>query len=194
MNNILPIIIVISGPSAAGKSTLRSMLLMNHPELTYSISYTTRKPRPDEKDGIDYFFITEDEFKRRIEQNDFLEYAIVYGNFYGTSKSQVENLINSGNPVVLEVDVQGAEKIINIYPDCCSIFIAPPSLEILIERFCLRGTENPQERERRIKEAEKELSKKYIFKYVIINDKLEKAYESLEKVLVDYQQHYLKQN
>jgi len=193
MNKILPILIVISGPSAAGKSTLRSMLLQNHPELTYSISYTTRKPRPNEKDGVDYFFVSVEEFEKRISENDFLEYAIVYGNYYGTSKSQVEKVIENGKPIVLEVDVQGAENIIKKYPDCCSIFIAPPSLDVLIKRFCLRGTESQQEREKRINEARNELSKKEIFKYTIINDNLEESYKKLEEVINNYQKEYYKQ-
>lgn len=187
MSKIYPIMIVISGPSGAGKSTLRSMLLQNHPELTYSISYTTRKPRPNEKDGVDYFFISVDEFKKRIEENDFLEYAIVYGNYYGTSKSQVEAVIKSGKPIVLEVDVQGAENIIKQYPDCCSIFIKAPTIEILVDRFVSRGTESEEEKQRRIAEVKKELEKEKIFKYVLINDKLDIAYKNLEKIIYEYQ-------
>jgi len=192
MNKILPILIVISGPSAAGKSTLRSMLLQNHPELTYSISYTTRKPRPNEKDGVDYFFISTEEFKKKISEDDFLEYAIVYDNFYGTSKSQVEKVIKSGRPIILEVDVQGAENIIKKYPDCCSIFIAPPSLNALVDRFSSRGTENEQEIEKRINEAKKELLKQKIFKYVIVNDNLEESYKNLENIIYSYQKGYHK--
>jgi guanylate kinase len=192
MNKILPILIVISGPSAAGKSTLRSMLLQNHPELTYSISYTTRKPRPNEKDGVDYFFISTEEFKKKISEDDYLEYAIVYDNFYGTSKSQVEKVIKSGRPIILEVDVQGAENIIKKYPDCCSIFIAPPSLNALVERFSSRGTENEQEIEKRINEAKKELLKQKIFKYVIVNDNLEESYKNLENIIYSYQKEYHK--
>ena len=191
MNEILPILIVISGPSAVGKSTLRSKLLQNHPELTYSISYTTRKPRPNEKDGVDYFFVSVEEFKKRILEDDFLEYALVYGNYYGTSKSQVEKVLRSKKPIVLEVDVQGAENIIKKYPDCCSIFIAPPSLDILIERFSSRGTETDAERAKRINEAKNELSKQNIFKYVIINDELEEAYKKLEDAILEYQKQYL---
>ncbi|MEJ5273305.1 MAG: guanylate kinase, partial [Spirochaetota bacterium] len=187
MNEILPILIVISGPSAVGKSTLRSKLLQNHPELTYSISYTTRKPRPNEKDGVDYFFVSVEEFKKRILEDDFLEYALVYGNYYGTSKSQVEKVLRSKKPIVLEVDVQGAENIIKKYPDCCSIFIAPPSLDILIKRFSSRGTETDAEREKRINEAKNELLKQNIFKYVIVNDELEEAYKKLENAILEYQ-------
>lgn len=192
MNLILPILIVISGPSGAGKSTLRSKLLQNHPELTYSISYTTRKPRPNEKDGVDYFFVSVDEFKKLISEDDFIEYAIVYGNYYGTSKSQVEKVIESGKPIILEVDVQGAENIIKEYPDCCSIFIAPPSLEVLISRFDSRGTENLQEKEKRLNEAANELLKQQIFKYVLINDKLEDSYNNLENIIYSYQKEYFK--
>lgn len=192
MNLILPILIVISGPSGAGKSTLRSKLLQNHPELTYSISYTTRKPRPTEKDGVDYFFISIEEFKKLISEDDFIEYAIVYGNYYGTSKSQVEKVIESGKPIILEVDVQGAENIIKKYPDCCSIFIAPPSLEVLISRFDSRGTESQQEKEKRLNEAANELLKQQIFKYVLINDKLEDSYNNLENIIYSYQKEYFK--
>ncbi len=192
MNLILPILIVISGPSGAGKSTLRSKLLQNHPELTYSISYTTRKPRPNEKDGVDYFFVSVDEFKKLIYEDDFIEYAIVYGNYYGTSKSQVEKVIESGKPIILEVDVQGAENIIKKYPDCCSIFIAPPSIEVLISRFDSRGTESQQEKEKRLNEAANELLKQQIFKYVLINDKLEDSYNNLENIIYSYQKEYFK--
>ncbi len=192
MNKILPIMIVISGPSGAGKSTLRSMLLKNHPELTYSISYTTRKPRANEKNGIDYFFISKSEFEKKIIEKDFLEYAIVYGNYYGTSKSQVESDLKSGKPIVLEVDVQGAESIINIFPNCLSIFIKPPSLEVLIERFCARGTETAEEKDARINEANKEMGKENLFKYIIINDDLTLAYKDLENVINDYQEKYIK--
>lgn len=189
MSIILPILIVISGPSAAGKSTLRNMLLQKHKELTYSISYTTRKPRPGEKDGVDYFFINEEQFKKRIKENDFLEYAVVYGNYYGTSKSQVEKVIKDGKPIVLEVDVQGAENIIRLYPDCCSIFITPPNIDILISRFSSRGTETEEEKEKRISEAKKELLKKDIFKYLIINDELNNAYNQLEEAIYTYQKN-----
>ncbi len=188
MQKIPSMLIVISGPSGAGKSTLRSMLLKNHPELVYSVSYTTRKPRNGEINGVDYYFITKDKFEEMISQNEFLEYANVYGNYYGTSKKFVDEALSSGKPIILEVDVQGAESIIKLYPQCCSIFIRPSSIELLIERFVKRGTEDLQDQKKRIEEIKKELVKEKLFSYIVINDNLTDAYKSFENTIFSYAQ------
>ncbi len=179
-------LILISGPSGSGKTTLRKMLYNDFPELKFSVSYTTRRKRDGETNGVDYFFVSKEEFQKMIENEEFIEYANVFGNFYGTSKAYVDKLLDQGHDVLLELDVQGGENVINLYNNLCSIFILPPSLEVLKERFFSRGTETEQEAKVRMETAIKELEKKDIYKYKIENDNLKEAYKELKKVVLKY--------
>lgn len=177
---------ILSGPSGAGKGTLRAHALNNVKDLVYSISCTTRKPRAGETDGVEYRFISENEFKSRINAGKFLEYALVHGCYYGTLKDDVERELDAGRDVLLEIDVQGAEQIKNIVNDAISIFIAPPSLEILEQRLRLRGTEDEKTLELRLKNASDEMSKASKYEHVIINNTLDTAADELKKIILDY--------
>jgi len=178
-----PKVFVISGPSGAGKGTLTEKLLKRVPSLTRSVSATTRKPRPGEVNGVDYFFETEDEFKAHIRNDDFLEWAVVHGNHYGTLKSAVKRELEAGKDVVMVIDVQGAASIKKKMPEAVLIFIEPPSIEELVERLRLRNTETRAELERRIKNAETEMMLAKTYDYVVINDSVERAVEELVNIV-----------
>ena len=179
--------IVVSAPSGSGKSTIFNWLRQEHPELNlcFSISCTSRAPRGTEQNGVEYFFLTPEEFKQRIENNEFLEYEEVYeGRFYGTLKEQVENQRNAGENVVFDVDVKGGCNIKQYYGDeALSIFIQPPSIEELRSRLEKRGTDSPEVIEQRLERAAFELTFADKFDRVVINDDLETAEkEALEHV------------
>ncbi len=183
---ILGKLIIFSAPSGSGKSTIINFLLQ-HPELklSFSISATSRPPRGTEKDGVEYYFLSPDEFRSRIEKGDFLEYEEVYKDrFYGTLKSEVERLLKAGRNVVLDVDVVGGVNIKKIYGERAkSIFIQPPGLTELRKRLEGRGTDSPEVIENRLQKAEYELSFAPKFDTVIVNDLLEKAQqEALDTV------------
>jgi len=172
---------IISAPSGAGKTTLCRETLKRFKDITYSISYTTRKSRNGEQDGIDYHFITKEEFKRKIESNKLVEWAEVYGNFYGTSAEFLGTYLVSGKHILLDIDIQGTIQIKKRYPDSVTIFIMPPSLETLRSRLESRGTDTGQVIERRLEIAKKEMEKKDLYRHVIINDQLSRAvYELIE--------------
>lgn len=176
-------IYIISGPSGVGKGTLVRGLLSRVPNLHCSISSTTRKPRSNEEHGKDYFFLPEDEFRKKIGNKDFLEWAEVCGYLYGTSKQEVETELNKGNDVVLEIDVQGALKVMEESSNVVSIIITPPSFEELEKRLCDRLTESESEIADRMKQAEWELLAKDRFQYNIVNDSLDKALERLVNIV-----------
>ncbi len=177
-------IIVISGPSGAGKSTLLKMLLEKYKEkIKFSVSFTSRSPRKGEIDGQDYFFITQEEFEKDIQNDIFLEWAIVHGNYYGTSKKYIEEIINSGFDCILDIDVQGARNLMNKKIDALYIFIAPPSIEELKKRLLNRNTDTIETIEKRIKNAEEEMKYKDYYNYIVINDNLEIAFKNLEKII-----------
>jgi len=178
-----PKVFVISGPSGAGKGTLTEKLLERVPSLTRSVSATTRKPRPGEVNGVDYFFETEEEFKEHLRNDDFLEWAIVHDNYYGTLKSAVNQKLEAGKDVVMVIDVQGATSVKKKMPEAVLIFIEPPSIEELIERLRLRNTETEAELERRIKNAETEMMLAKTYDYVVINDDVERAAEELVNIV-----------
>ncbi|PIU26820.1 guanylate kinase [Candidatus Aquicultor secundus] len=174
-----PKVFVISGPSGAGKGTLTDELLKRVPSLTRSVSATTRKPRPGEVNGVDYYFLDEDEFKDRIFQGGFLEWAMVHGNYYGTLKSVVKEGFSSGKDVVMVIDVQGAASIKEKMPEAVRIFIEPPSIAELVQRLKLRNTETTAELQERLKNAETEMGLAGNYDYVVINDDVERAVDEL---------------
>ena len=180
-------VIIFSAPSGSGKSTIINWLMQEHKELNmaFSISCTSRQLRGQEQDGVEYFFVSPDEFRRRIANNEFLEYEEVYADrFYGTLKAQVEKQLEKGENVVLDVDVKGGCNIKSIYGDkALSLFIQPPSVEELRKRLVGRGTDAPEVIEDRIKRAEFELSFADRFDHVVINDNLDTAKEDALKTI-----------
>ena len=168
-------IIAVSAPSGAGKTTIVKNLLKQFPEIVFSVSATTRPKRPDETDGVEYFFISESEFKQKIENGEFVEWEKFYDYYYGTYKSFIDNNINSGKSVLLEIDVKGALSIKRIYPDAHLIYILPPSFEELERRLRNRKTETEEDFKKRIQRAKMELREKDKFDYIINNEDLNKA-------------------
>lgn len=167
-------LIVISGPSGVGKSTIRSKLINNNDNYWYSISMTTRKPRENEVDGVDYYFVTKDVFINHIKNNNFVEFAEVYdGIFYGTLKDKIDEKLNNGINVVLEIDVEGASNIKKIYNDALLIFIAPPSLDELESRLRLRQTDTEENIIKRLNKAKYELAFKDKYDHVLINENVD---------------------
>ena len=186
LQNIKGRLFVFSAPSGAGKTTIVRYILKQFPNLVFSISATTRKARNVEKHEKDYFFITEEVFKDKIDKNEFVEWEKFYDYYYGTLKSFVNNEIEAGNSVVLEVDVKGAVKIKESYPDAVLIFVSPPSLEELTNRLINRKTETSEDLKKRIERAEMEMGYKDNFDHVVLNDDLEKAKIEAEKILKKY--------
>lgn len=176
-------LIVISGPSGVGKGTIYSQLLKNDHSLTFSVSVTTRAPRLGERDGIDYFFISQEEYDRLRAEDAFLEHATVHGNCYGTLKSQVEAKLAGGWSVVLDIDPQGARNVMRIWPDCVSIFLLPPSYEELRKRLYGRNTDNPEVIERRLNNARGEIEQANLYQYNVVNDDVERAYKRVAAII-----------
>ena len=156
--------------------------------LGYSVSYTTRNARPGEVDGKDYFFISKEEFQHRVEAEEFLEYAEVHANMYGTSLRQIGMMTDAGQDVILEIDVQGADSVLAKVPDAVSIFILPPSYEVLKARLTARATEDAEDLERRLRNSHGEVLRYTHFKYVVINDKLEVAANKLASIITGEKQ------
>lgn len=173
---------VITAPSGAGKTTLVHALTMRHPELRFSISYTTRKKRRNEANGVDYIFVDKQEFERLQEQGEMLESATVFDNLYATSRRQVEQHLGDGYPVILEIDWQGAAQVRESMPDCVSVFILPPSLDELERRLRRRRTDSEAVIERRLRDAVSDMDHWHEFDYVVINDDLDQALADLEAV------------
>lgn len=177
-------LVVFSAPSGAGKTSLITMLRKEYPELEFSISATTRPLRGAEKNGVEYFFLTKDEFEKKILNDEFVEHKTVYGNLYGTLKCFIDDALKEGKNVLFDVDVQGGIAIKEKYPDdVIMIFIYPPSLEILKKRLELRGTDSAEVIENRLKFAKIEMEKMKEYSYNIENDSLEAAYKELKSVL-----------
>jgi guanylate kinase len=174
---------VITGPSGVGKGTLIRGLLERVPELELSVSATTRAPRPGEQDGVDYHFLSPDEFEARVAAGDFVEHAEYSGNRYGTLRSDLERRLKHGAGVVLEIEVQGARQVRAAMPDAVAVFIAPPSREALRARLVGRGTDSSEEVEARLRTAEGELEAQPEFAHVVVNDRLEQATEELIRIV-----------
>lgn len=176
-------ILAISAPSGTGKTTILKKVLKDFPELVFSVSATTRKKRENEKDGIDYFFITENEFKRKIINNEFVEWEKFYDYYYGTYKSFIDDNINQGKSIVAEVDVKGALSLKKIYSEAVLIFIYPPSFDELEKRLKKRNTENDSDFKKRIERAKMELRLKEKFDYFVENKDLEKAISETKRLI-----------
>lgn len=174
---------IVAAPSGAGKTTLVRMLLENDPLIRLSISTTTRSPRPGEVDGREYCFVDVPTFLERVNQGEFLEWAEVHGNYYGTSKRWIEAEMQDGRDVLLEIDWQGAQQVRKVFPDAIGIFILPPSMDALKTRLSGRGTDSAETIARRIAAAQDEMRHADEFDYVIINDDLQQALDNLRSVV-----------
>ena len=175
---------VLSGPSGVGKSSLREQALQMLPGLEYSISHTTRPPRHGEMDGKDYHFVSLETFLSRKEAGAFVEWARVHGTYYGTSREHLDGHLNKHRDVLLEIDVQGARQVKRYYPKACFIFVLPPDRETLEKRLLERGTEPGADIETRLENASRELLEASWYDYLVINDDLEKAVESLAAIIL----------
>jgi guanylate kinase len=178
-------VFVITGPSGVGKGTLIKQLLERVPSLALSVSATTRQPREGEEDGVDYHFLTEEQFQERRDAGDFLEFATYSGNHYGTLNSELDRCLDRGRSVVLEIEVQGATQVRAARSDSVQIFIAPPDPAVLRERLRGRGTDSAEAIDRRLKTAEQELAQQDDFNHLIVNDDLDKAAAELESIVRD---------
>lgn len=178
------LLIVVTGPSAVGKGTICRALLAEAPHIRFSVSYTTRPIRPGETDGVEYFFLSKEEFLKRIEAGELLEWAEVYGHYYGTPRSYVEEVTNQGHDVILDIDRVGARAVREHYPGAVSVFVIPPSLEALRERIAARGTESPEAVERRLSEAPQWIREGLTYDYVIVNDDLTRAVQQLKAIIL----------
>ena len=175
-------VVVVAGPTAVGKGTVTRRLLEKHPEVYLSVSATTRDPRPGEVDGIHYFFWSPEQFDDAVENGDMLEWALVHGrNRYGTPRSAVEAARAEGRAVILEIDLEGARQVRSSMPDARFVFLAPPSWDVLVERLVGRGTESPEEQERRLETARVEMAAEKEFDVTIVNDDLDEAVDALAR-------------
>ena len=177
---------IVSAPSGAGKSTLCRAALDHFSNLFYSISYTTRSPRSQEQNGVDYHFITKADFEEGIHCDRWAEWAEVHGNYYGTSKKFLDDVLLSGQDVLVDIDIQGTRQILERYPNAVTIFIMPPSLDILRERLEARRTDGAEIVAVRLKNAEKEIAQKEIYRHLIINDRLSDAIAELIAIIEGY--------
>jgi guanylate kinase len=176
-------LLVISGPSGAGKGTICKALLDKN-DFWISVSATTRQPRQGEINGKNYYFITKDDFLDRINKDDFLEYAEVYGNYYGTPKSNVIEMLDNGKDVILEIDIQGALRVKEAFPEGIFIFILPPSMEELKKRIIKRGSETPESLMTRFKSAYKEINYVSKYSYAVVNDTVEEAVNKIDSIVI----------
>jgi guanylate kinase len=176
-------VFVITGPSGVGKGTLIRGLMERLPQLELSVSATTRAPRPGEQDGVDYHFLTRGQFDERVRSGAFVEHADYAGRSYGTLRSELEDRVRAGIPVVLEIETQGARQVRAAMPEAVQVFIAPPSLQALRTRLVGRGTDDPAEVDRRLRVAEHELHAQGEFEHVVVNDRLDEALEQLTAIV-----------
>lgn len=177
------LLIVVTGPSAVGKGTICRALFQESPDIRWSVSCTTRQARPGEEHGVEYFFLSHEEFRAKIERGELLEYAEVYGNYYGTPRAYVEEVTDQGNDVILDIDRVGAASVREHYPGAVSVFVIPPSMEALRQRISARGTESPEAVQRRLDEAPRWIEEGLGYDYVIVNDDLMKAVRQLRSII-----------
>ena len=193
-NNVTPLLLVISAPSGAGKSSLCNRLIEKFPEMVYSISCTTRAPRGREQNGVHYHFLSDEEFCARIAAGEFLEHALVHGNRYGTLKQTVYDALSQGRDIIMDIDVQGAQQIraacAKMHDDDAikqsfvDIFIAPPSMDELRRRLCGRSTDSAEVIEKRMRNAAEEMKHQSLYQHTVINDDFEKAADELASIIV----------
>jgi guanylate kinase len=174
---------IVAAPSGAGKSTLVNALLEREPSISLSISHTTRPPRPGELYGRHYYFVEREEFQREVAEGIFLEHAEVHGNFYGTSRKTVQDLLRQGRDVLLEIDWQGAVQVRKAKPDCVGVFILPPSRAELERRLRGRGSDSEEVIERRLRNSRGEIAHAHEFDYIIVNDQFEDALDTLQAIV-----------
>jgi guanylate kinase len=178
-----PFPIILSAPSGGGKTTIAKQLLALRDDVGYSVSCTTRAPRPGEIDGTDYYFLTHEEFARRQKAGDFAEFANVHGNMYGTLRSEISRVLSTGRHVIMDIDVQGARQFQQAFPQSVTIFVLPPSGEVLLDRLRNRKTESPQQLAARLDSALQELRAVEEYEYVVVNDNLERAVVNVGSIL-----------
>lgn len=174
---------IVSAPSGTGKTSLCKQVIKGVPGLSYSISYTTRKPRSGEVDGGDYLFLSPEKFQEMMDQGLFVEWTEIYGNRYGTSKVSIERLVEDRVDILFEVDSQGARKILELYPESVSIFVLPPTLHELEKRLKKRGTDAPETIASRLKQAEKEIQEASFYQYTVVNDSFEGAVQQIKEII-----------
>ncbi len=177
------LVVVITAPSGSGKTTIYKKLLKMRPDISFSVSYTTRKCREEETDGVDYYFISREAFEAKIERGDFTEWAEVHGDLKGTDRKHLEECLSRSNACILDVDVQGALSIMKEFPKTVSVFIIPPDLEELKRRLEGRGTESGEALRIRLTNAQKELEYRDRFQYIVVNDTLETAVKRVEAII-----------
>jgi len=178
---------IVSAPSGAGKSTLCRAARDRFPDLVYSISFTTRTPRPGEENGVDYCFISRSEFETKIRQGEWAEWAKVHDHYYGTSAALLNQHLEEGRSVLLDIDVEGTRQILKRFPESISVFIMAPSIEVLRHRLEKRGTDDAEAINRRLANAEKEIAHKNLYRYVIVNDHLNQAIEAFCSIIARHQ-------
>lgn len=179
------LVVVITGPSGVGKGTLIRELRAEIPELGYSISATTRPARPGEQDGVNYYFLSPEQFAGRVQEHGFIEHAEYAGNQYGTLRSEIDRHVSERQPVLLEIELAGARQIRESVPEALQIFVAPPSMEALRTRLIGRGTDSPEQVEKRLKIAEAEVAARTEFDVQVVNDRLEDATDELTRIIRD---------
>lgn len=178
------LLIIVTGPSAVGKGAICRALLRRDAGVRFSVSMTTRPPRPGERDGVEYFFVSREEFERRVQAGDLLEWAEVYGNYYGTPRRPVEEAIASGQDIILDIDIAGATAVRRRYPDALSVFVLPPSMRELEVRMRRRASETEEAIRRRLAEAPRWIAQGLEYDYVLVNDDLEQAVSQLRAIIV----------
>jgi guanylate kinase len=172
-------LIIISAPSGGGKTTLCHALRRRMPDLGYSVSFTTRPPRPGEQDGVDYHFIDVDEFEKGIAEKRWAEWAVVHGNLYGTSAEYLQRALADGQDILLDIDTEGTRQLLAHFPDSLTIFIEPPSMKVLAQRLAGRGTDDPETVAWRLRDAEKEMAQRGMYRHRIVNGRLDETLETL---------------
>lgn len=177
------LLLVVSGPSGVGKGTICTEMLKKHDDIFLSVSATTRKPREGEIDGVHYYFLSENDFQQKIDTHGFIEWACFCGNYYGTPKDAVEQMLESGKNVILEIEVQGALKVRSEYPEAVFLFVMPPSMEELEKRLSGRGTESREVVEKRLQTAVWEIGNAKQYNYILLNDEVELAVQRFEAII-----------